>query len=466
MNDYLVELNPSYASDSDVSSLPEDDIVSDSDEFVDAIQSHYLRRKAGADFELESFSSSSSDEFESAIESDVDEEEASSDYSDEEDRDGTDGEKDYIQKRRRSSLSNLPLPPERVPSTLTRSLSARGSSRLFKFSRRKPSNLSNLTTKLPFRKQPFRNSQSLDVDFPLQSDRSANQIIQKNSEEINTNKVQQSNEDIECRSTSTMSSRSYSVSTMSTSLFLPPPIPGKPEGYFPTSFNAKHPNPLSTYFDQQLMNHGISPTIKFNFYSEHVIFLRAVLQLFDEREKVGVEAAADDPNTIKTGPLKKKMSLRKGKGGFGRFGWKMKYVEIRKGMLSYYENSKDMEGELLRRNLPLRANVCSCRPVPKLDQVSHGFFFELMNESGTSTTWMSNSKEERASWIRAINKGMIGKSTKDKLVTDGSEIDAMSSTTSFHEMISRRSPLDIVSGRWSQPSLHLDQEDYVRYLAV
>ena len=55
----------------------------------------------------------------------------------------------------------------------------------------------------------------------------------------------------------------------------------------------------------------------------------------------GVEAGADDPNTIKTGPLKKKnVFAKRNRCGFGRLRWKMKYVEIRKGLFSYYENSK------------------------------------------------------------------------------------------------------------------------------
>ena len=88
-----------------------------------------------------------------------------------------------------------------------------------------------------------------------------------------------------------------------------------------------------------------------------------------------MEANADDPNTIKIGPLKKKSYLQRDK----RLGWKIKFVEIRKGMLSYYENSKDSEGELRRNNLPLRANMCTCRPTQIEKNGNSGFVFELTN---------------------------------------------------------------------------------------
>jgi len=396
-NDYLIQLNQSYGTDSDVSSLPDNDIVSDNDEFVDAIQGHYLLRGGVSEFELESSSSSSENNdfgYESANdygEADTEvEHQGKSDIEEEEDDN----------------------PPR--------------SARRFRLA--KATKLSNFATKLPFRKQgSFRSSGVLNVDFPK---RRKSYRFQK---KVRKNSFQQ---DLESASESTLSSKSYSVSTSST--FYPPapaPTSGVPQGDFPTSFTSQHSNPLSSYFDSSLLENELDKNTMSNFYSEHAVFLRAVLQLLDEREKIGVEAAVDDPNTIKTGPLKKKMSLRRGKGGFGPLGWKMKYVEIRKGIFSYYENSKDSGGALLRKNLSLRTNICSCRSVPKMDLGTNGFVFELINESGRSTAWMSNSKEERSAWIRAINEGMIGRKDNDiesKIIDSPKSPTYRSSPTSQH----------------------------------
>ena len=400
--EYSIEINPSYGTDSDVSSLPDGEIVSDSDEFVDAIQSHYLlvgERSAMTELDdAESLSSYENLFFDletDMVYGDSDYSEGS-DFGEEEvhDEDVDEEEEEEKEDEQIDEIDAISTPR---PSSFV--LSRGLSSRRFNFKR----------PKLSFRKQAVRNIESLNMDFP----KLARNKSRKKKED--KKKRQPHSRDLESVSSSTVSSKSFSVSTLST--FVPPAPFGEPEGNLPTSFlpprqqndQEQKSNPLSIYFDKQLFENGIPSLMTTNFYTEHAIFIQAVLQLLDEREKVGVEAAADDPNTIKSGPLKKKMSLRNGKGGFGRLGWKMKYVEIRKGMFSYYQNSKISEGKLVRRNISLRANTCSCRCSPKLDQGNSGFAFELIDESGTITTWMSNSKEGRNAWIRAINEGMIGK---------------------------------------------------------
>ena len=440
LSDYSVNLDHSYGTDSDVSSLPDDDIVSDNDEFVDAIQSHYQLRGLLSEIELDSSSSSSEDIYshsESSEGNDVD------DYADETDNEegGRGGER--INRKEQFRFGRTPYSPRM--------------SRRFSF--KKSRNLSSFKTKLSFRKQAVRSAEALDTDFPRRG--SKNKIQNQDLE----NKSEQSLQDFESASVSTMSSKSISASTIST--FFPPVPLGEPISYFPTSFTSQHPNPLSMYFDQQMIEHGVPKNMMSNFYSEHVIFLRAVLQLLSEREKVGVEAAADDPNTIKTGPLKKKMSLRKGKGGFGRLGWKMKYVEIRKGLFSYYENSKDSGGELLRKNLSLRANLCSCRPVPKMDQGNNGFVFELINESGTSTTWLSNSREERAAWIRAINEAMIGKSPAQRDINVVDDFESVVTPSSRRDLLQKTPSLrDSISSLFTSQESPSEEKDYDQYHEV
>ena len=196
-----------------------------------------------------------------------------------------------------------------------------------------------------------------------------------------------------------------------------------------------------------------------NFASEHRIFLRAILSLLIERDQFAVDAAsADDPQTIKAGPLKKASHIVKGV-------WKVRYVEIRRGLFSYYDvsgergkhdrnssGSFNLEGtisgdviadngallaitgnkkknlSLQRKSLPLQADLCTCRAVkmhsdsksssPRLPFQS-GYIFELTVKGGPKRLWMANSREERQAWIQAIHNAMIGGSvTRGKSYVD------------------------------------------------
>jgi hypothetical protein len=147
-----------------------------------------------------------------------------------------------------------------------------------------------------------------------------------------------------------------------------------------------------------------------NFAMEHRILLRAVLDLLAERDRHAPVVGMNDPFIVKSGPLKKASHLVRGT-------WKVKYVEIRRGMFSYYENaiSKDAtgEGELLRKDIPLEAHSCTCRAV-KLHQKAlklapSGALFEL-TVNGSKRLWMANSREEREAWIQAVNNSMAGAS--------------------------------------------------------
>jgi hypothetical protein len=147
-----------------------------------------------------------------------------------------------------------------------------------------------------------------------------------------------------------------------------------------------------------------------NFAMEHRILLRAVLDLLAERDRHAPVVGMNDPFIVKSGPLKKASHLVRGT-------WKVKYVEIRRGMFSYYENavSKDAtgEGELLRKDIPLEAHSCTCRAV-KLHQKAlklapGGALFEL-TVNGSKRLWMANSRQEREAWIQAVNNAMAGAS--------------------------------------------------------
>ena len=152
-----------------------------------------------------------------------------------------------------------------------------------------------------------------------------------------------------------------------------------------------------------------------NFCMEHRIFLRAILGLLAERDKKATEIGMNDPNTIKCGPLKKASHIVSGV-------WKVKFVEVRRGMFSYYEDAvstdKNISGPLLRKNVPLDFNSCSCRAVKihrkGMNMTTGGAIFELKVGS-SRRLWLAKSRDERQAWIQAINDAMVGGS-----VTQGS----------------------------------------------
>lgn len=387
---------------SEASSLNDEDIVSDSDEFVDAITRHHSCK--GDMLELiqqMSFSEedSSDDDSKESITNDVE----NNNSDDDDDDDNNDKISEHSEEDKESSANEVEFvkPRKMEPKTTSfrRGKSKRGflpnffqsaSSRRFNLGLRNQNNNSSLDIKDA---ASTEGGGDLDVDFPTRK-RGGGSFRKDLNESFDEDSY-----------VSSISSES-SVSTVgfNESIFC------DPELVTPLTFTSQEHNPILSYFDSHLWNIEITNSIQSDFLMEHSLFLRAAFQLLEERETFGVEANADDPNTIKTGPVKKKSSLRKGKV---RIRWKIKYVEIRKGIFSYYEDTKASGGELHRKNIPLRSNLCTCRavnndPKPSLAR-NNGFMFELRNESGSTSLWMVNSAEERAAWIRSINEAMIGK---------------------------------------------------------
>mmetsp|Transcript_41807 Transcript_41807/g.100725 ORF Transcript_41807/g.100725 Transcript_41807/m.100725 type:complete len:707 (+) Transcript_41807:171-2291(+) len=152
-------------------------------------------------------------------------------------------------------------------------------------------------------------------------------------------------------------------------------------------------------------HHSKQEIATLNMVMEHRIFLKAILGLLAERDNKATQIGMNDPNMLKSGPLKKASHLVKGI-------WKVKFVELRRGMLTYYENNvKDnVDGQLLRKNLPLDFNNCSCRAV-KISRngvvVVKGASFELI-VNNTRRLWLCKSKAERRAWMDAIGDAMVG----------------------------------------------------------
>ena len=213
---------------------------------------------------------------------------------------------------------------------------------------------------------------------------------------------------------------------------------------------------------------GVSADLSQSLIEEHRLFVKAVFQLLAERD--GYSALADGsfnpqkqinldggregqigsgspPGIIKCGSLKKANNQV-------RAVWKTKYVRITRGLFSYYDdvipvqsNASNAGGSKTEKgkHIVLRAGAgdsatngvgppnqqsnnsdgengslqpISCRAVA-LNSVnplhSGGFCFEIVS-GGTSRLWMAISREERASWIRAVHSAIIGSSTSRSTV--------------------------------------------------
>lgn len=136
-----------------------------------------------------------------------------------------------------------------------------------------------------------------------------------------------------------------------------------------------------------------------NFAVEHRIFLRAILDMLAEGDQF-VNTGSNDTKTLKIGALKK--SSRRIKGL-----WKSKYVEIRRGVFSYYDGHAKHK-DTTRKDIPLKAATCTCRAVKS--RAWKGAAFELSVKGGPRRIWVANTPGERQGWIQAIHDAMIGAS--------------------------------------------------------
>lgn len=166
----------------------------------------------------------------------------------------------------------------------------------------------------------------------------------------------------------------------------------------PNSFLDIPPD-LYDYLDTELVKNISEQNIS-TFAYEHHLLVKGLLQLLAERDIVGVEGDIDNTsNVIKMGPLKKRTS---------RGLWPIKYVEIRRGNLSYFPDDAIQKDSASRKTIHLRKRTCRCEPAEDVNPNTDSFIFELMVEGGPKKMWMAKSEEERQGWIRAVNQAMIG----------------------------------------------------------
>ncbi len=162
----------------------------------------------------------------------------------------------------------------------------------------------------------------------------------------------------------------------------------------PKSFLDLPPD-VYDYLDTDLVTE-IEQQDVFTYAWEHHLFTKGLLQLLAERDLIGVEDdVLDAHNVLKMGVLRKKDA---------KIGWRVKYVEVRKGNLTYFDNKGNETG----RTIHLRKRRCVCRAAASNKEGGQDFHFELVVDGGRRLLWTAKSEEERQGWVRAINQAMIG----------------------------------------------------------
>jgi len=148
-----------------------------------------------------------------------------------------------------------------------------------------------------------------------------------------------------------------------------------------------------------------------SFAQEHSIFVQALLQLLTERDKISKNFSSlpcEDCDILKAGPLKKISRSRLGM-------WKNKFVELRHGLLSYYEYVGEHDYYNHVKSIPLREISCKCSVIEQsLFSIGGAYVFELSVEGAPKRFWMANSVVERNEWVRCINGAIINSQNKKK----------------------------------------------------
>jgi hypothetical protein len=171
----------------------------------------------------------------------------------------------------------------------------------------------------------------------------------------------------------------------------------------PNRFLNVHPTVTTAppYLDPDMMfQDNVNRKQANRFVWEHGMLLQAAMHLLTERDRVGVEGKMDsDDNIWKKGPLKK-LSYQVGRRQRpASTKWKVKYVELRRGNLCYYEDSGQGRKTIHLRQTDTFVQESENKP---------GYVFELSVQGSPARFWMASSEEERQTWIRRIRAAMIG----------------------------------------------------------
>ena len=96
--------------------------------------------------------------------------------------------------------------------------------------------------------------------------------------------------------------------------------------------------------------------------------------------------------------------------------WKPKFVEVRRGILSYWDDSPVSKRGFERKNIALHVSSCTCRAVAsdKGSRKEQQFVFEVLVHGAPRRLFATGSEEARKGWMKAIDVGMVGGNSEFK----------------------------------------------------
>lgn len=207
---------------------------------------------------------------------------------------------------------------------------------------------------------------------------------------------------------------------------------------------------------------------------EREIFLRAALQLLDQKEALKVELQTQNSNNMNNrnnsetrksiyntsrqqqhseetemhDVIRLGLLQKSSRGGalqsLKAVHWKCKYVELRHGLFSYDDhialnstngqsmqtlNHAEHSNVITRRVIQLNVESCVCRLV-RTGQKNNDRIFEISVIGGPRRFWMAATHEECLEWVRAIHTAMLG----DRYLSSSNRLDWINHiTNSIHD---------------------------------
>lgn len=238
--------------------------------------------------------------------------------------------------------------------------------------------------------------------------------------------------------------------------------------------------------DEALLPPSSSLPHHLNLIREKDIYMRAALQLLDQKNNVlsptngsnksSTQSVASSGNfgqqSIDSGPTPKanhdenlmhdvirlgylKKGTRAGpmniSHGAGGVSWKGKYVEVRHGLLTYddyhggaiYVGNSDLEDltrsdNYHRRSIKLTVGSCQCQMLAAKDGNPESAVFEIALANGPKRLWKASNVDECREWVKAIRAAMVGGTysggqnrSADSEFSDGNRFSAKSDTVEY-----------------------------------
>jgi len=159
------------------------------------------------------------------------------------------------------------------------------------------------------------------------------------------------------------------------------------------------------------------PYIK-RYAEEYNMLVSSVVGRNSSSEKISADASNQSNAVIKVGVLKRMTHMDIGLGVDV-------CVELRPGMMTYYDDVDDEMKSLEVKSIPIHGDSCECQPMKRLQRLPfpgwNSVFVVSINNFPTQY-WMAESEGERNSWIEAFFVAM----SSDQDCREGTDVESVS----------------------------------------